>query len=161
MKVNLPSTHIIIRLLFFFPSIIFALFWFHVVSNGLAVEDAMKHDIRSPLFLKPMNHALDDPWLHNSTLRRYFQKLGGTPVAPQVWANSEWLAYALWNQIQFGGGVEIMIVIAHNQNMPQKELPWAKRYVTIFPDDPLGADWIDHAQQGHDQNIPLHISGRW
>ena len=149
------------RLLWFLPSIAFALLWLHVVQGGLAIEQAVRHPIRSPQFITPMNRALDDPWLHNSALRRYFQKLERSAVPAVVWSRSEWLGYALWNQYQFAGGIEIMLVITHNQNMPQKELPWAARYAAIFPDDPLGAEWLAHARHGHREGLPLRVTGVW
>lgn len=149
------------RLLFFIPAVFFGLFWLHVVNGGIAIEQAVQHDFHSPLFINPMNRAIDDPWLHHTALRRYFQKLERTPVSPQVWVNSEWLAYALWNQMQFAGGVEIMMVITHNQNMPQKELPWAQRYAAVFPDDPLGGEWLAHASHGHAKRLPLRVRGQW
>ncbi|MDX8413450.1 MAG: hypothetical protein R8J85_05125 [Mariprofundales bacterium] len=149
------------RALFFLPALGLFWLWLHVVSGGLAIEEAIKHDFHSPQFIIPMNRAIDDPWLHHSALRRYFQKIGHDNTSPQIWSNSEWLAYALWNQYQFAGGVEIMLVIAHNQNMPQKALPWAKRYAVLFPDDPLGDEWIAHATIGHNRGTPLHVTGQW
>ncbi|MDQ6963557.1 MAG: hypothetical protein Q9M13_01405 [Mariprofundales bacterium] len=149
------------RLLFFLPAVWFALLWLHVVNSGLAIEEAMKHDISTPQFIAPMNRAMDDPWLHNSALRRYFQKLQRSSVAPAIWSSSEWLAYALWSQYQFAGGIEIMMVIAHNQNMPQKELIWTKRYTAIFPNTRQGRGWMAHATAGHNRGEPLRITGRW
>jgi len=149
------------RLFFFLPALGFAWLWMHVVSGGLAMEKAMQHDFHSPQFITPMNYALDDPWLHNSALRRYFQKIAQSHTSPFIWSNSEWLAYALWNQYQSAGGVEIMLLIAHNQNMPQKELPWAKLYNTIFPNSAQGEQWIVHATKEHQQGLPLPITRQW
>ncbi len=150
------------RLLLFLPALGFAMLWWHVVQGGRAIERAMEMDIRSPEYIAIMNRSIDDPWLHHSALRRYFQKLGRTPTGSSVWSNSEWLAYALWNQYQFGGGIEIMMVIAHNQDMPSKELFWAKRYLAVFPGAVEGRDWVIHAESGHRRGLPLlRISGLW
>ena len=149
------------RLLLFLPAVGFALLWLHIVNGGLAIEQALQNDIRSTTFITTMNRAIDDPWLHNSALRRYFQKIRHDRSPRQVWSKSEWLAYALWNQYQFAGAMEIMIAIAHAQTLPQKALPWAKRYAAIFPNDPHAAALVAHASSGHSRGQPLVLAAPW
>ncbi|MDQ6951628.1 MAG: hypothetical protein Q9M26_08195 [Mariprofundales bacterium] len=148
------------RLLRFLPSIGFALLWLHVVTGGAAVENAMKQEIRSPVFITTMNYAIDDPWLHNSALRRYFQKLRHDNAPRQVWAKSEWLGYALWNQYQYTGAMEIMITIAQSQGLPQKAAPWVNRYATIFPNGPHSAALLEHITSDHQRGEPLTLISR-
>jgi len=149
------------RLLFFLPSVIFACFWLHVVMGAVTMETAIDQDLASKEFIQGIGQAIDDPWLHHSALRLYFRKLRNINAGKRIWEGSYMFARTLWNQYQFVGTIEVMMVIAHAQNNVQEELHWAQLYSKVLPGDAHAAELMEHATEGHALGQRLRIDGQW
>jgi len=125
------------------------------------LTESVKADIQSDVFITGVSQAMDDPWLHHSALRFYFRKILQENVGKAIWANSDMFARTLWNQYQFAGTIEIMIVIAHAQDNPQEELYWATLYSKVLPGSKHAQELMTHAISGHVLGNALNVEGRW
>jgi len=150
-----------LRLLFFLPSLLFIYLSIHLMTASITLAESVKADIQSDLFISGVAQAMDDPWLHHSALRFYFRKILAENVGKPIWANSDMFARTLWNQYQFTGTVEIMIVIAHAEDNPQEELYWATLYSKVLPENNHAQELMAHAISGHDLGEALNVEGRW
>ena len=150
-----------LRLLFFLPSLFFIYLSIHLITASTTLEESVKADIQSDLFINGVGQAMDDPWLHHSALRFYFRKLLKENVSKPIWANSDMFARTLWNQYQYVGTIEMMIVVAHAENNEQKERHWAELYITVLPNNRHAQALLEHALHGHALGKPLEVEGRW
>ncbi len=150
-----------LRLLFFLPSLFFIYLSVHLITASVTLTEAIKADIQSDLFINGVSQALNDPWLHHSALRFYFRKILAENASKPIWANSNMFARALWNQYQYVGTIEIMIVVAHAEDNPQEELYWATLYSKVLPRNKHAQALLEHALHSHALGKPLEIEGKW
>jgi len=150
-----------LRLLFFLPALLFIYLSIHLMTASTALNESVKANIQSDLFISGVSKAMNDPWLHHSALRFYFRRILTEHAAKPIWANSDMFARTLWNQYQFTGTIEIMIVIAHAEDNPQEELYWATLYANVLPKNKHAQELMAHAISGHRLGEALNVEGRW
>jgi len=152
---------IVKRLIFLMPSIACALAWYHVVSGSLDLEHALRHPIQSEEFIQGVAKAIEDPWLHTSVLRLYFNTLRDQEAPRPYWAGSEPFGWAIWNQYQYAGSIEIMMAISHAQGNYIEEKYWAGLYSSAYPFSKRAVYLLRHAETEHHLGLPLLIPSRF
>jgi len=125
------------------------------------MKEAMNEPASSEGFINTMGKAIDNPWTHNAALRLFFKKILLENVSSNIWENSQYFGWALWQQYQYDGSLEIMLSISHASNNPIAEKKWANMYAAIHPDSQLAKHYLNHAKTGHQNHQPLELGGKW
>jgi len=147
------------KLLKYIPSILFFILWLSLLAQGEAINVAVKKPLHSETFIQNIATAIDNPWSHNIALRVYFLKLFKDKAPYYVWRKSSPYAYAVWQQRQADGGIEIMLAVAHASNNTTSELYWARIYDKLHSNQKNS--FLKHALEGHAKGEALELSGQW
>ena len=117
------------------PAAVVLGFWLVVVGKGVALKQAEQAPISSARFITTMGRAIDNPWTHVSALRLFFISLRRQGAPAAIWAGSQPYGWALWQQYQYAGGMEIMMMIARAADNRIMEARWARRYAALESTD--------------------------
>jgi len=147
------------KLLKYIPSILFFVLWLSLLAQGESLKGATEQPLQSEAFMTNIASAIDNPWSHNIALRIYFLKLLENKAPYYIWRNSTPYAYAIWQQRQADGGIEIMLAVAHAANNTASELYWANIYGKLHNNQKN--PFLKHALEGHAKNKKLELSGQW
>jgi len=150
-----------IRIMRFFPALIFLIFWLIVVDRGVDLKRTAQLPIVSDRFITTIAQGIDNPWTHVSALRIFFLRLLQEEAPARIWAGSQAFGWALWHQYQYGGGIEIMMAIAHESGNLLEERRWAKKYAALEPNNPRVRKLLENTRSPQTDRGHMDLLGRW
>lgn len=150
-----------IKVVRFFPALVFLLFWLLIITRGIEMREAAQAPITSDQFITTMGRCIDNPWTHNSALRIFFIRLRQVEAPARIWADSQPYGWALWNQYQYAGGIEIMLLIAHGSGNRLEERYWARKYAAVEPNDPRVHRLLEQLISSKADGVPMEMLAPW